>query len=171
MKWFKNIVSSIVIASLIWMVFTFFSIDSEGHGTLHSMLLTFFSLFLFITLLTYRIGLIERTKMKWMSSLLTIFIIVSLIAMQTDKTNVEILWKNTLVGYILLFSDSIFQITPKNKPLSLITKFTTIVMMLFFIVMITCQIESPTVYSISGWLVVFLSLLILVNYFMKARKV
>jgi hypothetical protein len=93
-----------------------------------------------------------------------------LIAMQIDKSNVEILWNYALVGYILLFGDAIFQIIPKNKPLSLMTKLTTIAVIFLLSVMIICEVESPKFYYAAEWLVISLSLLLIVNYFLKARK-
>lgn len=157
-------------ASFVWTIITFFLIDNSGLDTLHATLFFIYNLFVLITLMTYRVGLIGREKIKWTSLILTLLILVCLFLMDNNKDNVTSYWNYALVGYVLLCGESILHLIPANKPFSTTSKMATFGVMFFFVVMIAFQLESPNVYYVAQILVILLSLMLLVNYFLKARK-
>jgi len=170
MKWFKHIVSVITLVALAIMIYGFYTVDEKASGIIHSSLFAVYSLFTLLTILTYRISLIGRSKIKWTSLGLTILILISLLSMNNNKDLVYTLWDLTLAGYVLLLADAIFQIIPKKKPLSLITKASVSVLLLFLLAIIMFELGSPLAHYITEWLIILCSLLLVVNYFLKAKK-
>lgn len=170
MKWFKHTVTAITLISLVVMLYSFISVDEIETGIIHSSLFAVYTTFTFLTILTYRISLIGRRRIKWASFGLGILILISLFSMNLDKELVYSLWDFTMVGFIFLVGEAILQIIPKKKPLTWLTKASTAVLLIFLIVIIMFQLGSPLVHYITGWLVVLFSLLLIVNFFLKTKK-
>lgn len=170
MTWFKHTISALVLIYLSLMIYGLATVESEESGLIHSSIFALYTIFNFIVILTYRISLIGKTKINWVALGLMILLIISLFAMEGYKPRVHALWNYTIIGYILLCGEAIFQIIPKRKPLTLITKVSTIILLVFLIVMIVFQLGSPLFYFISEWLIIICSLLLIVNFFLKTKE-
>lgn len=150
------------------MLYGFSSLDDTL--IIHSSLFVTFTVFIFLTVLTYRISLIGRRKIKWASFGLTILILASLYFMNSNKELVYSLWNITMAGYILLVGDAVFQIIQKKKALTLATQISTGILLIFLIVIIMFELGSPLFHYITEWLIIACSLLLIVNYFLKAKQ-
>jgi hypothetical protein len=169
MKVFKHVISTITLISLILVIYAALSIEKDS-GMIKALLFSTYSIFTFFVLLTYRVSLIGKEKINWVALGLTGAISLSLFLMESDKGLVYSLWDFTLVGFILLCGEAIFQIIPKKRPLSLATKILTISILALFTSIVAFQIGSSTLFYIAEWLMILLSLLLIVNFFLKTKK-
>jgi hypothetical protein len=169
MKVFKHVISTITLISLILVVYATLSIEKDS-GMIKALLFSTYSIFTFFVLLTYRVSLIGKEKINWVALGLTVALALSLFMMESDKGLVYSLWDFTLVGFILLCGEAIFQIIPKKRPLSLTTKILTISILALFTSIVVFQIGSPTLFYFAEWLMILLSLLLIVNFFLKTKK-
>lgn len=169
MKLFKQAISIITLISLILVLYAILSIENES-GIIQSLLFSTYTVFTFFVLLTYRVSLIGKVKINWIAFGLTGTIVLSLFLMEADKELVYSLWDCTLVGFILLCGEAIFQIIPKKKLLSLPAKILMISILVLFTSILVFQIGSPTLFHIAEWLIAILSLLLIVNFFLKTKE-
>ncbi len=170
MKLFKYVISAITLIALFFVIYAIVSIDNES-GIINTLIFSTYITFTFAVILTYRVSLIGKEKINWATLGLAGAIVLSLYFMESDKGLVYTLWDFTLVGFILLCGKAIFQITPKKKPLSLPTKALTISMVALFTSIVIFQIGSPTLFYITEWLMIVLSLMLIVNFFLKTKEV
>ena len=169
MKLFKHAISTITLISLILIIYAILSMESDS-GIIQSLLFSTYTIFTFAVLLTYRVSLIGKDKINWVALGLTGAIVLSLFLMETDKGLVYSLWDFTLIGFIFLCGEAIFQIIPQKKLLSLPTKILAVSILALFTSIIVFQIGSPTLFYIAEWLVAILSLLLIVNFFLKTKE-
>ena len=155
--------------SLVLVIYAILSVESQS-GIIQSILFSTYTIFTFFVLLTYRVSLIGKEKINWVALGLTGAIILSLFLMETDKELVYTLWDFTLVGFILLCGEALFQVIPKKKLLSLPVKILTISILVLFTLILVFQIGSPTLFYIAEWMIAILSLLLIVNFFLKTKE-
>lgn len=168
MKWYKHLISIATIASIITFLYAGNSI--EESQIIHGSLFFIYSLFVFCTLLMYRISLIGRSKIKWATLILMVLILSSLSIIKMNMACYYDLWSITLAGFILLSGDAIFQIIPKNRPLTLVSKIVTALLLTSLLSMLAFGTESPTMYSFTEILLILVALLLLGNFFIKKNR-
>lgn len=169
MKLFKHAISTATMISLVLVIYAILSVESQS-GIIQSILFSTYTIFTFFILLTYRVSLIGKEKINWVALGLTGAIILSLFLMETDKELVYTLWDFTLVGFILLCGEALFQVIPKKKLLSLPVKILTISILVLFTLILVFQIGSPTLFFIAEFMIAILSLLLIVNFFLKTKE-
>ena len=168
MKWFKHLISIATFASIIIFLYAGNSIE-ESH-IIHGSLFFIYSLFVFCTLLMYRISLIGRSKIKWVTLILTVLILSSLSIIKMNMAWYYDLWSITLAGFILLSGDAIFQIIHKNRPLTLVSKIGTALLLTSLLSMLAFGTESPTMYSFTEILLILVALLLIGDFFIKKNR-
>lgn len=169
-NWFKHAITGIVLITLAIGLVQLIGLDVEEENFGANILSSIFFLFLFIVLAVYRIDWIGRTRLNWLSTLLTLVSISALVIMLLQPKNVMALWKPSLAVFILLVGYTFYMKLDRKNWSAVVAKILLGITSGVFLYPLLVVTRDESYYTVSWYLLLATFLFAAIHAFLPNKQ-
>ena len=167
MKRFKLIVNSLLIAITCLFIYFVYAIVVSKNIPLKESISAFYSLFLCLNLLSFKFNMMHSGRIAKLDSLSIALVLLFSTLMYVDRSYVDSLWHITIILFIFQSGRLLYRIIPENTLFSIISRWAVVIAVGSMEYLILFEKSSPLFFTVSGSILVLLSIVIVIGFFVK----
>lgn len=170
MKAIKKSITILILILLGAIGYAFYLLYSEVDTRISNLLTLTYVFVAFITVLIYRISLIQQQKINIILTALAIITLALASLFYFKGDTLEFLWNYALVGFITLSGLTLNQLINRQNKLSSATKILILLSTLFINLICIFELRNPAYFYILGFFAILSSMFVVLNLFVAPKN-